>query len=614
MKISGWITGAALLLAVILEARADETTHVYEKGEPVTLWLCKVGPYHNPQEAYLFYTLPYCAPPEELQPRNRFAGLGELLEGTELVNSDLKINFRENRDHTPYCSMTLDEDSAQQFHYAVLNHYWYQVFVDELPVWGLVGENVGEPLQDKKKAREHMMQPHEEHGNKVNYLYTHKSLSISYNDNRIVEVNLTTDEPVEIKTGKTFDLSYSVKWVPTKKPFETRFQRYLDQNFFEHQIHWFSIFNAFMMVVFLCGGVALILVRTLKKDLARYMQEDEDLESFDKAVSYATGEDSGWKQVHGDVFRRPPAFELLASLVGAGAQLVLMVLIVIVASLAGSLYVDRGAIGTAVIVGYSLTSGAAGFVSGAFYRAQHSASSDRNWVRVMFLTAALLPGILFFTLFSLNLVALYYNTVNTMRAALMISLFLLWLFVSLPLVIFGTLAGRRYGGTIRTPCRVNAIPRPLPVKKSLFTNNWVLIFSGGILPFGSIFIEMYYIFTSFWNYKFYYVYGFMLLVYLILVAVTCCVSVMSTYLQLNAEDWRWPWTSFLSGSSTGFYVFMYSVYYFLFKTRMSGFLQTAFYFGYMGLFSVILSILTGTVSYLAARSFVFKIFSSVKVD
>jgi transmembrane 9 superfamily protein 3 len=42
----------------------------------------------------------------------------------------------------------------------------------------------------------------------------------------------------------------------------------------------------------------------------------------------------------------------------------------------------------------------------------------------------------------------------------------------------------------------------------------------GVLPFGSIFMEMYFIFTSFWNYKFYYVYGFMLLVYLILIIVT----------------------------------------------------------------------------------------------
>ena len=40
---------------------------------------------------------------------------------------------------------------------------------------------------------------------------------------------------------------------------------------------------------------------------------------------------------------------------------------------------------------------------------------------------------------------------------------------------------------------------------------WVIVLVGGILPFGSIFIEMYFIFTSFWAYKIYYVYGFMLL-------------------------------------------------------------------------------------------------------
>lgn len=43
----------------------------------------------------------------------------------------------------------------------------------------------------------------------------------------------------------------------------------------------------------------------------------------------------------------------------------------------------------------------------------------------------------------------------------------------------------------------------------------------GVLPFGSIFMEMYFIFTSVWNYKFYYVYGFMLLVFVILIIVTC---------------------------------------------------------------------------------------------
>lgn len=95
MKRRGSVVIAAIALALTMAlSQADESTHEYEDGEPVTLWLCKVGPYHNPQEAYSFYTLPYCAPPEELHPRTRLAGLGELIEGTELVNSDLKLNFK----------------------------------------------------------------------------------------------------------------------------------------------------------------------------------------------------------------------------------------------------------------------------------------------------------------------------------------------------------------------------------------------------------------------------------------------------------------------------------------------------------------------------------------
>ena len=37
--------------------------------------------------------------------------------------------------------------------------------------------------------------------------------------------------------------------------------------------------------------------------------------------------------------------------------------------------------------------------------------------------------------------------------------------------------------------RVNAVPRPIPEKK-WFMEPWVIIPLGGVLPFGSIFIEM----------------------------------------------------------------------------------------------------------------------------
>lgn len=50
-------------------------------------------------------------------------------------------------------------------------------------------------------------------------------------------------------------------------------------------------------------------------------------------------EESGWKLVHGDVFRTPLSLVLLSALVGTGAQLALLVLLVILLAIVGMLYV-----------------------------------------------------------------------------------------------------------------------------------------------------------------------------------------------------------------------------------------------------------------------------------
>ncbi len=48
----------------------------------------------------------------------------------------------------------------------------------------------------------------------------------------------------------------------------------------------------------------------------------------------------------------------------------------------------------------------------------------------------------------------------------------------------------------------------------------------------------------------YYVYGFMLLVFIILAIVTVCVTIVGTYFLLNAENYHWQWTSFCAAAST----------------------------------------------------------------
>ena len=92
----------------------------------------------------------------------------------------------------------------------------------------------------------------------------------------------------------------------------------------------------------------------------------------------------------------------------------------------------------------------------------------------------------------------------------MLALIAIACFVILPLTLVGTIIGKNINGQPNFPCRVNVVPRPIPEKR-WFMEPAVISILGGILPFGSIFIEMYFILTSFWAYKIYYVYGFILL-------------------------------------------------------------------------------------------------------
>jgi transmembrane 9 superfamily protein 3 len=407
----------------------------------------------------------------------------------------------------------------------------------------------------------------------------------------------------------------------------------LDHEFFKHPIHWFSVFNSFMMVLFLMGLVALILLRTLKKDYARYglVQDLEDGDADDnekEALHHDKVEDSGWKQVHGDVFRAPEMLPFFAALVGTGWQLVVLtlgvILYAVLGPLHGAVHEERGEVMQAILICYALSSIVSGFMSGKFFkeyfptvtRRGNNAGPANMWQTTMGLTVVMLPTVSIIIMMFLNTISLIYGTINSVPFSVLLKLFLLWIFVSVPLCVIGTLLGRHANkGTANTfPCRVNAIPRPIPDDVPWYGKPAGLIPLAGLLSFGSIFIELYYVLTSLWNYKFYHVYGFLLGVYAILTIVVGMTSIIVVYFCLNAENYLWQWTAFGSGASTAAYVFLYGIYYFLFKTQMHGFLQTCFYFGYMLLISINLALLCGTMGHAAASRFVRAIFQNVKVD
>ena len=65
----------------------------FQDNEEVVLWMNTVGPYHNRQETYGYFTLPFCAGPKE-SISHYHETLGEALQGTELEFSGLQIEFK----------------------------------------------------------------------------------------------------------------------------------------------------------------------------------------------------------------------------------------------------------------------------------------------------------------------------------------------------------------------------------------------------------------------------------------------------------------------------------------------------------------------------------------
>ncbi|KAI8622307.1 hypothetical protein BC830DRAFT_1090255 [Chytriomyces sp. MP71] len=595
-----------LTLAVILLglrfAVADEHAHRYKSKEQVVVWVNGIGPYANRQETYDFFQLPFCAGPAEVA--HRHESLGEALLGVNMENSGIKIDFLVPVDNEVVCKKHLDRESIEDFIYAIDRHYWYKLIVDDLPVYGYIGE----VDSTKEDADPSSLQ---------RFLYSHKTFKISYNGDRIIDVEVEAEKTplVDVAIARQLpgtdgvlqkiEFTYSVQWIPTDAFFETRYENHI--SFFENKIHWFSIMNSSMIVLFTMGLVVVILMRTLKKDMVRYegLGGEEGLLDLDKDLS----DDYGWKQVHGDVFRPAKHLTALSGLLGSGLQLGLLAFVVILYAVCADMEIENGHTISIALFFYALSSITSAYYAGSYY----TRNGGKDWVRLVFVSSGLVPGTVTLMVLLINFVSIYQKTSRAIPFTSMMAVFSIWLLCVLPMSLLGVVLGRNYAGLPDAVCRINPIPRPIP-ESAWYAEPASVVALSGLLPFGAIFIEMYYIFTSFWAYRAYYVFGFMMLVFVILVIVTSCVSVVATYFLLNSENHRWNWIILFSGGSTAGYIFLYSIYYYFARTKMHGLFQTTWYFGYTLLMCFGVFLILGFVSHYSARRFIRVIYKNIKLD
>uniref|UniRef100_A0A8C5GIA3 Transmembrane 9 superfamily member n=1 Tax=Gouania willdenowi TaxID=441366 RepID=A0A8C5GIA3_GOUWI len=364
-------------------------------------------------------------------------------------------------------------------------------------------------------------------------------------------------------------------------------------------IQWFSIMNSLVIVLFLSGMVAMIMLRTLHKDIARYNQVDQE----------DAQEESGWKQVHGDVFRPPRKGMLLSVFLGQGTQIFIMTFITLFLACLGFLSpANRGALMTCAVVLWVLLGTPAGYVSARLYKT----FGGEKWKTNVLLTALLCPGIVFADFFLMNLILWVEGSSAAIPFGTLVAILALWFGISVPLTFVGAYFGFKKPA-IEQPVRTNQIPRQIP-EQSFFTKPIPGIVMGGILPFGCIFIQLFFILNSIWSHQMYYMFGFLFLVFIILLITCSEATVLLCYFHLCAEDYHWWWRSFLTSGFTAVYLFIYAVHYFFSKLQIIGAASTILYFGYTMIMVLIFFLFTGTIGFFACFWFVNKIYSVVKVD
>ena len=242
--------------------------------------------------------------------------------------------------------------------------------------------------------------------------------------------------------------TYDVKWEKTDLKWAHRWDIYLKGNP-DDEIHYFSIVNSLMIVLFLTGVVAMIMIRTLHKDISTY----NSLQTLEEAQ-----EESGWKLVHGDVFRAPTHPMLLSVLAGTGLQILAMTLCSMGCALVGlTSPANRGGLLTTLLLLYVFMGSIAGFFSARFYKL----FGGKQWKQSTLLTSCLYPGLMGIIFLGINFFVAAYGSSTATPFGTLILLLVLWIGVSTPLVFIGSYFGFKKE-TISVPVRTNQIARHIP--------------------------------------------------------------------------------------------------------------------------------------------------------
>lgn len=469
-----------------------------------------------------------------------------------------------------------------------------------------------------------------------------------------------SDKGELLKLRTTIPYTYSVYWREDNSiEYGSRWDLYYEGEANEnHKIHWISFVNSIILLLFLSLVAAVVLLRSLKSDIESSVASpiipvSNEFEKHSSSPTSSSGSGS-WRDLLPEVFNRPPSVLLLTILVSSGVQIMVVtfgvMLIVIVNYVPLFDFRLNSSTGTLLSISlfFLITSGFTSSLSGILlFKFFNNHKFEEYYhlklcLQLSVLFSGFLPGLLLSVTLFLNLFVWAKASSYALPFGTIIILLLLVIFVEIPLGIVGGHYGNKIvfqdsnKSSLITPAFNPALASIKPssfnfknlTKKSLtpaklgIFKNWLfnpisstLVF--GVVPFGIVYVELLFILNSIWFEKtvYYYMYGFLFVTTLILIIIIAESAIIAAYIALSLyHNPNWTWLCFRIGSSIGWFIYGYSIYYFTFYLHIRDFVSVLFYFVYMALFSSVIGIGCGSVGVLSGLGFIKRIFGAVKRD
>ena len=538
--------------------------------------------------------------------------IGEFLVGDSIQQTPISLTIGQNAECVSICKKKYTQEQKNYLMKLIDTNYRMSLTLDGIPCSRFETYTSG---REKYRIRSPGYDIGTVQGNGKHFVSNHVTFRVKLSPAakgvvRIVGFDIdsaeNTGSKCNVKEQRSLEdwdeieYTYSVKYEMSDLSWYKRWNDILSIDY-NPKIHWFSLVNTLLLLFCMTILVVVVLVQTLRKDINKLTQTILDDE---------TPEETGWKLVHGDVFRPPRHPEIICAIVGSGLQLVIASLIVIGIAAIGFLApLNTGSMVTSIAVIFVVVAPFGGGFAGKMFRTIGSGSSLRNY----FVSALFFVGPVLLLYLLANVVLSVNGSPAALTMKVVSELFIMIGVLDLGLFGLGYLVGLQMS-PFHCTARVNSIERAVP-KQPFFLSIWFTGLVCGTTIFAAIYVQVYFIFLSFWtNLTYYYLFGLLLIVLIAMLLLSCEISVFVTYLNLSYENHRWWWRAFYAPASVSIVCFLYSLY-FMGAIYHPADLSSIIIFILMSFGTlIVLALGNGCVGFIASFAFVQGIYGALKME